>query len=350
MDRRATPLAAPVAGRDGRLVVEARRRRRSRSRLAGGRASGVASRRATPRAHEGCRRRTDGTGFALRTEQGTYRIRAARSSTRPAPGPGSIARQLGEPVPMFAAGPPLFTIIPQNAYTGPSLHAVDGTLLLRPGRDGEAVAGFFPRVKADLATGTAIVPADRVERGLARLAEVVPGPRAHAQGPRLVGRRRLPARYVARDRMERARRRGSCMPSASPATAFSSRPALALSLPTSSLTARRRPRSTPSRFPVSQEASSRTRSSGASSTRSSSPRSGKRDRRPAMPDRNRTYHGVCIGILMLDTRFRAVQRRHRQCAHLAVPSAVPRRARRNAEPRHPARGAGHARRVQGSRG
>ena len=65
--------------------------------------------------------------------------------------------------------------MPQNAYAGPSLHAVDGTLLLRPGRDGEAVAGFFPRVKADLATGTAIVPPDRVERGLARLAEVAPG-------------------------------------------------------------------------------------------------------------------------------------------------------------------------------
>ena len=37
------------------------------------------------------------------------------------------------------------------------------------------MAGFFPRVKADLATGTAIVPPDRVERGLARLAEVAPG-------------------------------------------------------------------------------------------------------------------------------------------------------------------------------
>ena len=76
---------------------------------------------------------------------------------------------------MFAAGPPLFTITPQNAYTGPSLHAVDGTLLLRPGRNGEAVAGSFPRVSADVAKGTATVPGDRVERGLARLAEVVPG-------------------------------------------------------------------------------------------------------------------------------------------------------------------------------
>jgi sarcosine oxidase subunit beta len=88
---------------------------------------------------------------------------------------GEIARQLGEPVPIFAAGPPLFTLLPDNAYIGPSLHAVDGTLLLRPGRDGAAVAGSFPRVRADIASGTANVPHDRVERGLARLAKVVPG-------------------------------------------------------------------------------------------------------------------------------------------------------------------------------
>src|SRR5204862_146417 len=79
---------------------------------------------------------------------------------------GEITRQFGEPVPMFAAGPPLFTITPENTYAGPSLHAVDGTLLLRPGRNGEAVAGSFPRVRADVATGTAIVPGHRVYRGV----------------------------------------------------------------------------------------------------------------------------------------------------------------------------------------
>jgi sarcosine oxidase subunit beta len=88
---------------------------------------------------------------------------------------GELAARFGEPVPMFAAGPPLFTVLPEHGYAGPSLHAVDGTLLLRPGRGGEAVAGFFPRVQADLVTGKADVPMDRVERGLARLAEVAPG-------------------------------------------------------------------------------------------------------------------------------------------------------------------------------
>ena len=115
-----------------------------------------------------------GAGFILRTEQG-HTVTCGQVVNAAGAWSGDIARHFGEPVPMFAAGPPLFTITPQNAYAGPSLHAVDGTLLLRPGRNGEAVAGSFPRVKADIATGAAVVPEDRVERGLARLAEVVPG-------------------------------------------------------------------------------------------------------------------------------------------------------------------------------
>jgi sarcosine oxidase subunit beta len=115
-----------------------------------------------------------GAGFTLRTEQGPT-VTCGQVVNATGAWAGDITRQFGEPVPMFAAGPPLFTITPQNGYAGPSLHAVDGTLLLRPGSNSEAVAGSFPRVKADIATGTAVVPGDRVERGLARLAEVVPG-------------------------------------------------------------------------------------------------------------------------------------------------------------------------------
>ena len=114
------------------------------------------------------------TGFAIRTDRGLT-VSCGQVVNAAGAWAGEIARQLGEPVPMFAAGPPLFALVPQNAYSGPSLHAVDGTLLLRPDRAGRAVAGFFPRVKADLATGMAPVSPDRVERGLARLAEVAPG-------------------------------------------------------------------------------------------------------------------------------------------------------------------------------
>ena len=77
---------------------------------------------------------------------------------------------------MFAAGPPLFTIDAAERLC-PVRRCMPSTarLMFRPGRNGEAVAGSFPRVQADIATGAAAVPGDRVERGLARLAEVVPG-------------------------------------------------------------------------------------------------------------------------------------------------------------------------------
>ena len=141
--------------RDGRFVVEARRHRRSRARLARRRAAGATGRRTAassiPRLSP-CER--DGPRGSLcapsrgRTVTCGQRRQCGRRlgrGDRPA-----IRRARADVRGRTAA----FTIEPQNAYTGPSLHAVDGTLLLRPGRDGEAVAGFFPRVKADLATGT----------------------------------------------------------------------------------------------------------------------------------------------------------------------------------------------------
>ena len=115
-----------------------------------------------------------GAAFTLQIEQGLT-VTCGQVVNAAGAWAGDIARHFGEPVPMFAAGPPLFAVKSQKRYTGPSLHAVDGTLLFRPSRNGEAVAGSFPRVKADLATGDAMVPGDRVERGLARLAEVIPG-------------------------------------------------------------------------------------------------------------------------------------------------------------------------------
>ena len=115
-----------------------------------------------------------GSGFVVATDTGQT-VTCGQVVNAAGAWAGELAARFGEPVPMFAAGPPLFTIVPEHGYAGPSLHAVDGTLLLRQGSGGEAVAGFFPRVKADLVSGTADVPMDRVEHGLARLAEVAPG-------------------------------------------------------------------------------------------------------------------------------------------------------------------------------
>jgi len=86
-----------------------------------------------------------------------------------------VAGACGELVPLFAAGPPLFEVHPEHAWDGPSLAAIDGTLMLRPPLSGAAVAGTFPRVKADLASGNAPVPPDRLPAALAQLKRVVPG-------------------------------------------------------------------------------------------------------------------------------------------------------------------------------
>ena len=86
-----------------------------------------------------------------------------------------VAGACGEPVPLFAAGPPLFEVYPEHPWDGPSLAAIDGTVLLRPGLNGAAVTGTFPRVAADLASGSAPVPPKRVGPALLRLQSVVAG-------------------------------------------------------------------------------------------------------------------------------------------------------------------------------
>jgi sarcosine oxidase, subunit beta len=113
-------------------------------------------------------------GFTLSTEQGAS-IRSDHLINAAGAWGGEIAAACGEPVPLFAAGPPLFLVRPEHAWQGPSLHAIDGTMLLRQGEAGEAVAGAFPRVKADLVSGLAQVPSNRLAQGLERLTAVVPG-------------------------------------------------------------------------------------------------------------------------------------------------------------------------------
>jgi len=113
-------------------------------------------------------------GFSVSTERGAT-IRSDHLINAAGAWGGEIAAACGEPVPLFAAGPPLFVVRPEHLWQGPSLHAIDGTLLLRQGENGEAVAGAFPRVKADLVSGLARVPNNRLSQGLERLTAVVPG-------------------------------------------------------------------------------------------------------------------------------------------------------------------------------
>ena len=196
-------MACAVGGGERRVVVEARCHRRSGAGLAGGGAAGGAGR----GADAGSDRRwwrwsRSAAGFVVTTDTGQT-VTCGQVVNAAGAWAGELAAKFGETVPMFAAGPPLFTVRPEHGYAGPSLHAVDGTLLLRPGRGGKAMAGFFPRVRADLA-----VRQGRRANGSGGARTRAPGrggagPGPPDAGPRVVGHRRLSARHAAGDGLER---------------------------------------------------------------------------------------------------------------------------------------------------
>ncbi len=87
---------------------------------------------------------------------------------------GEIAAALGEPVPMFQAGPPIIATARAPDLGLPSMLAVDGSIIFRQRPDGAVITSSFPRLPADLDTGAGAIAPERVRRDLARLAEVVP--------------------------------------------------------------------------------------------------------------------------------------------------------------------------------
>lgn len=87
---------------------------------------------------------------------------------------GRLSAALGEPVPMFAAGPPIIATERVAPLKLPSLMAVDGSINLRQTPTGELITASFPRAPSSLETGAAPITAERQRRDLARLAELVP--------------------------------------------------------------------------------------------------------------------------------------------------------------------------------
>ncbi len=85
-----------------------------------------------------------------------------------------FAAALGEPVPMFSAGPPLIATAPVAPLGIASMLAVDGSIIFRQLASGEVVTSSFPRQPADLDQGAAPISPERVIRDLGRLADVIP--------------------------------------------------------------------------------------------------------------------------------------------------------------------------------
>lgn len=85
-----------------------------------------------------------------------------------------LAAAAGEPVPLFAAGPLTVETNPMAPTIGPSMLAVDGSVIFRQKPSGAIQSCAFPRLAADTRTGPGIVPPERALATLQRLAEVAP--------------------------------------------------------------------------------------------------------------------------------------------------------------------------------
>jgi sarcosine oxidase subunit beta len=87
---------------------------------------------------------------------------------------GELARSLGEPVPMFPAGPPIIETEPRPLLAITSFLCVDGSLILRQHFDGRFWIASLPRQPADLVHGSQPVQTERICATMRRLGEIAP--------------------------------------------------------------------------------------------------------------------------------------------------------------------------------
>jgi sarcosine oxidase subunit beta len=87
---------------------------------------------------------------------------------------GRFAKALGEPVPMFAAGPPVIETEARPLLGITSFLCVDGSLVLRQHCDGRFRIATLSRQPADLVHGNATVTETRIASTMRRLGELCP--------------------------------------------------------------------------------------------------------------------------------------------------------------------------------
>ncbi len=85
-----------------------------------------------------------------------------------------VAATFGEPVPLFAAGPPQFVTEPLPRFILPSVQAVDGSIILRQVARGNVVAAGYPRGPSDMLRNRAPVPPEKTLAGIRSMARAVP--------------------------------------------------------------------------------------------------------------------------------------------------------------------------------
>jgi sarcosine oxidase subunit beta len=86
----------------------------------------------------------------------------------------AIARQFGEPVPAFPAGPVEIITEPVAPFCAPVMHAVDGSILFRQTNRGNVLFAGHPRITVDAESRRTRVPPEKMETNMARLAAFAP--------------------------------------------------------------------------------------------------------------------------------------------------------------------------------
>ena len=113
------------------------------------------------------------TGFRLRTDDGVVSDCDWVVNVAGAWG-ADIAAMLGEPVPLFAAGPPQFVTEPLPRFILPSVQAVDDSVILRQVARGNVVFAGYPRGPSDPVSNRAHVQPEKTLAGLRNMVRAVP--------------------------------------------------------------------------------------------------------------------------------------------------------------------------------
>ncbi|MCZ4354834.1 FAD-dependent oxidoreductase [Roseovarius aestuarii] len=87
---------------------------------------------------------------------------------------GRVAKQFGEPVPMFSAGPPQFVTEPLPFRLHPSVHMVEGDVIVRQIRRGNVIFSGYPRTHSLPSGNFTHVPPSKTLRGMSALLRCIP--------------------------------------------------------------------------------------------------------------------------------------------------------------------------------
>ena len=114
-----------------------------------------------------------GTGIKLRSADGR-RFAAPRLVNAAGAWSGRLAAQFDEPVPMFSAGPPQFVTEPLPHRLHPSVHMVEGDVIVRQIARGNVIFSGYPRTHSLPGGALTHVPPAKTLRGMQTLVRCIP--------------------------------------------------------------------------------------------------------------------------------------------------------------------------------